>query len=141
MREYYLFRVKEEFKMLYQENQVILYQIFKQIYQLPKEDVEYGYSLFHQLTKKIEKEKLDQELFLKLHGSIPYSKKGDTHFVNNLYQDEISTLKVKHTYIHIHSNKNFTEFFTILQQFDHNYFVCDFQNQDYFFLENIKVLV
>ena len=141
MREFYIFCVKEEFKTLYQNNQVILYQIFKQIYQLPKEEVHYGYSLLRQLTKKIEKEKLDYELFLKLHGSIPYSKKDETHYINNLYQDEVSTLKIKKTYIHIYSNKDFTEFFEFLSQFNHNYFVCDFKNQDYFFLEDIKILV
>ena len=114
MREYYIFQVKEEFKQLYQQNQVILYQTFKQIYQLPKEDVAYGYSLFKQLTKKIDKEKIDYELFLKLHGSIPYSKKGNTHYINNLYRDEISTLKVKSTYIQIQTNKDYTEFFEFL---------------------------
>ncbi len=141
MREYYIFQVKEEFKQLYQQNQVILYQTFKQIYQLPKEDVAYGYSLFKQLTKKIDKEKIDYELFLKLHGSIPYSKKGNTHYINNLYRDEISTLKVKSTYIQIHTNKDYTEFFEFLYKLNTHYFVCDFKNQDYFFLEDIKALV
>ncbi len=141
MREFYLFKVKEEFKLLYQENQVILYHIFKQIYQLPKEDVQYGYSLFKQLTKKIDKTKMDQDIFLQLHGSIPYSKKRDVHFLNNLYRDEISQMMIKHSYIHIQTNQDFTEFFALLNRFDHDYFVCDFKNQDYFFLEDIKILV
>ena len=141
MREFYLFRVKEEFKALYKTNQVILYHIFKQIYFLPKEDIEYGYSLFKQLTMKIDKEKLDQELFLRLHGSIPYSKNENIHLINNLYRDEVSQMIIKHSYIQIQSNKDFTEFFEQLNLFDHNYFVCDFKNQDYFFLEDIKVLV
>lgn len=141
MREFYLFQVKEEFKSLYRENQVILYNIFKQIYLLQKEDVEYGYSLFKQLTRKIEKEKLDQEIFIKLHGSVPYSKRGNIHYVNNLYKDEISQMVVKRAYIKVKSNQDITEFFHILNGFDNHYFVCDFQNQDYFFLEDLKVLV
>ena len=90
---------------------------------------------------KIDKEKLDQELFLRLHGSIPYSKNENTHLINNLYRDEVSQMIIKHSYIQIQSNKDFTEFFEQLNLFDHNYFVCDFKNQDYFFLEDIKVLV
>ncbi len=141
MRTYYIFKVKEEFQSLYQENQIILYHIFKQIYLLKKEDLSYGYSLFKQLTKKIEKEKLDKEIFLLLHGSIPYSKRKNIHHINNLYKDETSQMIVKHAYIQVECNQDISFFFNVLQQFDSHYFVCDFDNQDYFFLEKLKMLV
>ena len=57
MREFFVFELKDEFKELYQDKPSVLYNIFEQIYYLKKEDIDYGYSLFHQLTKKIDKEK------------------------------------------------------------------------------------
>ncbi len=141
MRTYYVFKVKDEFKSLYRENQSILYHIFKQIYLLKKEDLAYGYSLFRQLTKKIDKEKLDKEIFISLHGTMPYSKRKNKHHINNLYKDETSSMIIKHAYIQIESNQDNSEFLHVLNQFENPYFVCDFQNQDYFFLEDLKVLV
>ena len=70
-----------------------------------------------------------------------YSKKSDEHILNNLYKDEVSIMKVKNTHIIINSNKSYTEFFRILNEFDSCFFVCDFNNNDYFFLSNVKLLV
>ena len=64
MREFFIFEIKDEFKSLYQDKPSILYQILEQIYFLGEENAKYGYSLFHQLTKKIDKEKIDQHIFI-----------------------------------------------------------------------------
>ena len=57
MREFFIFELKDEFKNLYIDKPSILYNIFEQIYTLKKEELNYGYSLFRQLTKKIDKDK------------------------------------------------------------------------------------
>ena len=54
MREFFIFELKDEFKNLYIDKPSILYNIFEQIYTLKKEELNYGYSLFRQLTKKID---------------------------------------------------------------------------------------
>lgn len=58
MREFFIFEIKDEFKSLYQDKPSILYQILEQIYFLGEDNAKYGYSLFKQLTKKIDKDKL-----------------------------------------------------------------------------------
>jgi radical SAM protein with 4Fe4S-binding SPASM domain len=45
---------------------------------------------------------------------------------------------VKNNY---NTNKSYTDFFNTLALDNRNYFVCDFINNDYFFLSNIKILV
>lgn len=97
--------------------------------------------MFKQLTNKIENEKLDQEIFIKMHNKMTYIKKGKNHIINNLYKDEVTAMKIKKAYILINCNKNYTEFFNILVNDEKNYFVCDFINNDYFFLSDIKILV
>ena len=101
MRVYFIFDIKEEFINLYRGNERILYNILKQIYYLEKEEAEYGYNLFRQLINTIDKEKIDRYLFIKLHQDIPYSKRKDIHYYNNLYRDEVSRLSVKKSYIKI----------------------------------------
>ena len=108
---------------------------------LKKEELNYGYSLFRQLTKKIDKDKTDGYLFIKYHQSIPYSKKEETHYYNNPAHDEISTLVVKRAYMLVKTNYYDCFFFDELNSINNTYFAVDFKNQDYFFLDSKKILV
>lgn len=134
MKVYFIFDIKKEFKSLYKGNERVLYNILKQIYYLEKNEVEYGYNLFNQLINKINKSDLDRKIFIKYHQDIPYSKRNQTHYINNLYKDEISRLTIKSSYMRLEVENNSKAFFKILSDFSENYFVCDFKNHEYFFL-------
>lgn len=134
MKVYFIFDIKKEFKSLYKGNERVLYNILKQIYYLEKNEVEYGYNLFNQLINKINKNDLDRKIFIKYHQDIPYSKRNQTHYINNLYKDEISRLTIKSSYMRLEVENNSKAFFEILSNFSENYFVCDFKNHEYFFL-------
>ena len=138
MRVYFLFDIKEEFINLYKDNERVLYNILKQIYYLDKEEVEYGYNLFKQLINPIDKLKIDKYLFLKLHQDIPYSKRNNIHYYNNLYRDEVSRLTVKKSYIKIEAEQISSSFFDYLNDLNPRLFVCEFKYQDYFFLQEFK---
>lgn len=141
MRIYYIFDIRSEYVDLYRETPNSLYNVLHQLYYMRKKDLEYGFNMFKQLANKIEKNDIDKSIFLKMHNKMTYVKKGDNHIINNLYKDEISVLKVKYPYILINTNKSYTDFFNVLALDNKNYFVCDFINNDYFFLSNIKILV
>ncbi|MDY6015755.1 MAG: sporulation inhibitor of replication protein SirA [Bacilli bacterium] len=141
MRIYYVFDIRSEYVDLYKETPNSLYNVLHQLYYMRKKDLEYGFNMFKQLANRIDKEELDKNIFLKLHNKMTYVKKGDNHIINNLYKDEVSALKVKYSYILINTNKSYTDFFNTLALDNRNYFVCDFINNDYFFLSNIKILV
>ena len=134
MKVYYIFNIKKEFINLYKDSPSVLYSILKNIYYLDKEEVEYGYNIFNQLTNKIEKNKVDRDLFIKFHNSIPYSKREDIHCINNLYKNEISKLKVNNSYLKLELEQNYSTFFDILKEELDNLFVCSFQKCDFFFL-------
>lgn len=141
MRIYFVFKIKEEYIDLYKDTPNTLYNILNQMYYMKRNEMGYGFNLFNQMIDRIDKFDLDKYLYVLLHTKMKYSKKGDEHILNNLYKDEVSVLKVKSTHILINSNKSYTEFFVFLNQYDPNLFVCDFNNHDYFFLANIKLLV
>ncbi len=136
MKVYFIFNIKDEFVNLYKDNSQVLYNILKQIYYLKKEEVEYGYNLFRELTKPIEKGKMDKEIFIKLHRELPYMKRKDTHIYNNLYKDEVSRLTIKGSYIKLSLEQNFSTFLTILNGFSKNFFVCSFMKDTFFFLND-----
>lgn len=141
MRIYYVFDIRSEYVDLYKETPNSLYNVLHQLYYMRKKDLEYGFNMFKQLANRIDKDEVDKNIFLKLHNKMTYVKKKDNHIINNLYKDEVSALKVKYSYILINTNKSYTDFFNVLALDNRNYFVCDFINNDYFFLSNIKTLV
>lgn len=137
MRIYFIFKIRDEFISLYKDNQRVLYNILRQIYYLDKSEVTYGYNLFSQLILPIDKNKLDRELFIKMHQDIPYLKRKDVHIINNLYKDEVSRLTIKRSYMKLEIEQKFSSFFDIIDKYSNNLFVCEFYYQDFFFLHEM----
>lgn len=140
MRVFYIFNIKNEFKYLYEDNPSSLFNILKQIYYLQKNDIVYGQALFKQLINNFNKTYLDNYLFIKLHQNMPYSKRGNIHYINNLYKDEISRLIIKKTFIKLEIENNNSSFFPFLQE-NNNLFACDFEYSDFFWIDKAKSLV
>jgi len=141
LRNYYVFNFKEEYFNLYKDYPSSLFHILNSLYTLnPKNNI-YGFTMFNQLVNKIEKEELDRKIYIKYHNEVAYSKQKNEHIINNFYQDEISVLTIKNSHILITTNKNSSSFFKILTNYSKTYFVCDFVNHDYFWINDIKILV
>ena len=136
MKVYYVFKIKKEIINLYKDIPSVLYNILKNIYYLEKTEVEYGYNLFNQLIIPIDKNKLDRELYIKLHNDIPYSKRGNIHYINNLYKNAVSRLSICNYYFKLELEQNYSSFFKILYEEDSNLFVCTFKYTDFFFLKD-----
>ncbi len=141
MRTFYIFRMKREFVNLYRESPNSLFHVLKHLYYMKRHEMDYGFNLFHQLTERIEKEKLDREIYIQFHQEMIYTKNHQEHIINNLYKDEVSILTIKNAYIFITANKNYSSFFGVIGNLGDEYFVCDFANQDYFWINEMKMLV
>lgn len=141
LRTFYIFKIKNDFYNLYLNNSKNLYTLLTQLYYLKRDSINYGFSLFNQLTESIDKDKLDRKIFIKYHKNMIYSKNGNDHIINNLYKNEVSILRIKKAYLLIESNNNYSTFFKIINELGNNYFICDFINQDYFWINDIKMLV
>ena len=139
MKIYFIFEVKKEFVNLYLDNSRVLFNILRNIYYLEKEEVEFGYSLFKQITNPIDKTKIDRGIFLRCHRDIPYSKRSNIHYINNLYRDEVSRLIVKKSYIRLEMEQSKSSFFDILREYSDNYFVFVFNNFFFFFLNHCNL--
>ena len=50
-------------------------------------------------------------------------------------------MEIRHNYIKIKTNKDLSYFLKVLVSYQLNYFVCDFKNQDYFFLNGIQAYI
>ena len=141
MRRYYIFSIREELASLYEDNPNNLYKILKSIYQMKEEELNYAYNLFKQICKGIESLEINNKLYLKMHNDLVYTKMGNEHIINNLYKDEVSILKIRKSHLVLDCNSSYSSFFNFLDKNNKNYFICDFQNGDYFFLKDIELVV
>jgi len=141
MRIYYIFSIRNEFYELYKDYPRALYNILVEIYDMNKKELDYAYSLFKQIVLPISKSSLDVQIHNDLKDKMRYSKNKDEHIINNPYSEEVSIMKIKKTHITINTIQSYTEFFGLLSKYQPFLFACDFKNDDYFFLSNIKTLV
>lgn len=141
MRMFYIFEIKKEIKELYQDNPGSLYKILSSIYYMHKEDASYGFNLFNQITNKLKLLELNNQVYIDMHTNIIYTKNKSEHVINDLYHDEISILKIRKSHMMIQSNKSYNKFLKLLVSYNDNYFVCDFLENDFFFINDIKNLV
>lgn len=139
MKELYIFNVKEEFYKLYREKPSELFFIFNRIYHMKLSDKEYGYNLFSQISNFLDKSKINEVIKDKYKDKIMYSNNGNEHIINNLFLNEISILTIKNSNIKIESNVEKPAFLEDLRDLKLNLFVCDFKNQDFFFITRKRV--
>ena len=136
MRTFYIFKINDHFKNLTQSNSYNLFKTIENIYHLKKEDYAIGITLFEQIAEFMDYQATNNYLLNANRFNEFYTKYSNIHMINNYYSDERSKLVVNKTYLLLKSTKQYPSFLKELT-FDENLFACDFQNQDYFWLESL----
>ena len=139
MKELYIFNVKEEFYKLYKEKPSELFFIFNRIYHMKNSDKEYGYNLFSQISNFLDKKHINDFIKDKYKDKIMYSNNGSEHIINNLFLNEISILTVKNSNIKLESNTQKPSFLEDLRDLKMHLFICDFKEQEYYFIARKRV--
>lgn len=140
VRAFYIFKLKKNYYDIYQNNPKELYSIFKYLYNLKKSE-RVDINLLKDLICIIDKNKIDRDIYIKYHKDLIYSKQNNSHIINDLFKDEVSILTIKNIYMYLEVNKNYSSFFDIINKIDKCYFFCDFDSNDYFWINDLKILV
>lgn len=135
MRVFYLFDVNENFYNMYNNYPYKLYKMFEDIYLTSKYDTTLAHNTYAQLTNKYNKSFMNNYIKNKKKLDAYYYFKDNTHTISSRY--DYSKLTVESYYIRIKCNLNYTNFFKIINTYSQNIFVCDFENNDYFWLEKV----
>ena len=141
MKEYFIFNIKKEFVRLYKNKPSQLFFILNRIYYMKEIDKDYGYNLFDQVCNFYDKDEINKFIEEKYIDKIMYSKSKNEHIINNLFLNEISILKVKNSNLKIETNIEYPSFLKDLKEFSNNLFICNFKEQEFFFLNNSKTKI
>ena len=84
------------------------------------------------------KKEINEYLYNIYKDKMMYSYNENEHVINNLFLNEISILKVKNSNIKIDTNYDKCTFLKDLRYFNGILFVCNFKEQEYFFIKNVR---
>ncbi len=137
MRTFYIFKINNMFQTFYNDKSNILFKMFNEIYCSNDQDLINKFRLFEQITIPINKKIFNNYIMLKHRDDIFYTKNDNVHTIEN--DKEISRLTINNTFLKIKSNKNINSFIKDIYDSKESVFVIDFQNKDYFWINEIKL--
>ncbi len=137
MRTFYLFKIKTNYTILTKNNPYNLYKTLEEIYHLKKDEIKIAYDLFSQIRDTFNKELLDNNIYEYYKNRYTYTKINNTHIINDYYTEEKSKLVINPSYLLIRSTKQIPTFLRTITK-KNNIFVCDFDNIDYFWLDELN---
>ncbi len=136
MRHFYIFNISNEFINLTKKNPFQLYKTFEELYQMPKNEIIYGVNIYDNMTKPINKNNINDELFNTYYLNYFYSKFKNIHLYNDYFKNENTKLIIKNSYMLLETSVINPIFLKFLNKYS-SLFACDFENKDYFWLESI----
>lgn len=131
MRKFYMFSIQKKYEGETAKDIKSIYAILENLYYLNTNKFNYGVSIYNQLCKKI-----NSELLLKtLKEKCPqYEYNGRRVIINDL---EKSLLEINNCCLILYTNANISAFLKYINSVNNNIFVCDFENNDFFWLKKI----
>lgn len=136
MRTFYIFKINNMFQTFYNDKSSILYKMFSEIYNSEDDDLINNFRLFEKITIPFNKRIFNNFIMLKHRDDLYYNKKENKHMINK--DDEMTKLVVNTTHLKIKTNKNVNSFIKDIIDSRENVFVIDFENKDYFWLNEIN---
>ena len=133
MRIFYLFQIKKDILKKYKYKEAQLYRLLQNIHYLKTEDIVLGYKIYDTIVDSIDKNDFNNYIKSKNENKDTYMFYNYTHTINDFYFNESTKLIINNSFLKIKTNTNIPSFFYDLRVFE-NIFVCDFNNNDYFLL-------
>ena len=138
MRTFYIFKINKEMAILTKEYPYNVYKNMEQLKKYDKKELSFCYNIYDQLIVPINNRVFNQRLSKSNKDNVYYQKNYNTHVIFNKYKPEDSKLTIKNSYLLLETNSIKPSFFKDLS-FDKDLFVCDFDNRDYFWIEQIGI--
>lgn len=136
MRVFYIYNVNDFFYEVYNKYPYKLYKMLEDTYYTNRYDMMMSNSYYEAITNNFNKLFINN--FLSLNHSVDayYNHKANNHLISNYH--EYTKLTVNSYCLKLKTNINYPSFFETLRKFSNKLFICDFENQDYFWLENVR---
>lgn len=135
MRTYYIFNVNKEMSILTKDSPYMLFKSFESIYKSNRNDLFIASNLYEQIASKFDKLNINNMITKANIDSQFYLCHGDYHTYYNKYKDETCNVMVKNSFLLCKCNSSRIHLLESIKGY--SLFACDFENKDYFWLDEI----
>lgn len=135
LRTYYIFNINKEMSILTKDSPYVLFKSLESIYNLNTSDLYIASNLYEQIAKKFNRNIVNAKLYETYKDNDHYMYVNDYHTYYNKYKDEKCNVEVKNSYLICNSNS--ASLFLLRKLKEYSLFACDFENKDYFWLDEI----
>ena len=135
MRVFYIYNINDFFTSVYDKYPYKLYKMLEEAYYTNKHSLVMASDLFEQMITNFNKLYMNNYILANNKLDSYYYKKNNIHLISSRY--EYSKLMVSSYCLKLKSNLNYPKFFDHINNYSDNIFVCDFENQDYFWLSKV----
>ena len=132
MNTYHIFAIKKDAYNIYKNNEYSLYKLIYNLYNINKEDINYGITLYNQLCYPINKKIIEE--YLELIHKIRIGKNRYMISENN----NKSILIIKPSNIIYKTKTLSNDIIYILNNYYKYLFICNFKEKDYKWINNIE---
>ncbi len=136
MRHFYVFKINPSVSKVFKNRPYEVFHTLEMLY-YRNDDIHFGNRFVRQLIFPISIKELDIMLFKKFKNNYFYMKYKNVHSVHDFYRKESTVLSLYKTFIRLDTNVIKPCFLKELQEYN-NFFVCDFESKDYFWLDSFK---
>lgn len=135
MRVFYIYNINDFFCSVYEKYPYKLYKMLEDAYYTSRHEMMLSSSFYEQMTTNFNKLFINNYLFVNNKLDVYYYKKNNIHVISSRL--EYSKLMVNSYCLKLKTNLNYPKFFEHIKDYSDNIFVCDFENQDYFWLSKV----
>ena len=126
MKKYYLFIINDYYVKLYKNKSYALYKILEGLYSIKAYDFSYGLNIYNEICKNIDVKLLNNYF----NNRIRHIK------INNIIKlyNEKTYIEILYPCIIIYTSNRVSKIFKLFNIYNHNIFICDFNNKKSFWL-------
>ena len=136
MRTFYIFKINKEMAILTKDTPYNIFKNMEGIRKYKKDNVSFCYNIYDQIITPINLRSFNRRILNSYKDNVYYQKYRNIHSIYNKYKPEETKLTIKNTYLLLETNSIKPSFLKELT-FDRDLFVCDFENKDYFWIEQV----
>ena len=138
MRVFYIYNINDFFTSIYDKYPYKLYKMLEDAYHTNKHNIVLSSNYYEQITTNFNKLFINNYLQANNKLDVYYYNKNNIHIISS--REEYSKLMVSSYCLKLKTNLNYPTFFKNITAYSDNIFICDFENQDYFWLNKVTKL-
>lgn len=136
MRTYYIFKINKYFTFCYKKWPYRLYKILEEVYYSNNYDNKLSYKYYKQVAINFNKFSLNEYIYTRNVNKDGYHRDNNLHIYKT---NSFSKLSIYGTCLILKTNDMNSIFLNDIYYSEENIFICDFINNDYFWLDSLII--